>query len=317
MYPGGAEIEGVPPPDLLLLLAADENDNAGEHVAELLPLVGIVRLGGRAGSQRHQDGLQSVSLGVGHQPADGHARLLVRLDEHIVRGVGHDAVVLPVAEELADVGAQRFQDVHQRGDGGRGDVPLQLGDEALGKLRARRQLLLGEPQADPQPFKNSYYSFMFENLFSKIDINADNVNFLDGNTDDPDAESARYAAAIAAKGGIDIQLLGIGRNGHIAFNEPSDAFTGESFKIALTQSTIDANSIYFDDIPMPRYAMTMGIGSIMKAKKIVLIATGASKAEAVKGMIDGEVTPQLPASILQQHDDVVIFLDEAAASLLK
>ncbi len=168
----------------------------------------------------------------------------------------------------------------------------------------------------PKEHKNSYYSFMFENLFSKIDINADNVNFLDGNTDDPDAESARYADAIASKGGIDVQLLGIGRNGHIAFNEPSDAFTGESFKIALTQSTIDANSIYFDDIPMPRYAMTMGIGSIMKAKKIVLIATGASKAEAVKGMIKGEVTPQLPASILQQHQDVVIFLDEAAASLL-
>lgn len=169
----------------------------------------------------------------------------------------------------------------------------------------------------PKEHKNSYYSFMFENLFSKTDINPENVNFLDGNTDDPEAESARYAAAIAAKGGIDVQLLGIGRNGHIAFNEPADEFTGESFKIALTQSTIDANSIYFDDIPMPRYAMTMGIGSIMKAKKIVLIATGASKAEAVKGMIEGPVTPQLPASILQQHDDAVIFLDEAAAALLK
>ena len=168
----------------------------------------------------------------------------------------------------------------------------------------------------PKTHKNSYYTFMMENLFSKVDINTDNVGFLDGNTKDPEAESARYAAAIAAKGGIDIQLLGIGRNGHIAFNEPADEFTGESFKIALTQSTIDANSIYFDDIPMPRYAMTMGIGSIMKAKKIVLIATGASKAEAVKGMIKGEVTPQLPASVLQQHDDVVIFLDEAAASLL-
>ena len=168
----------------------------------------------------------------------------------------------------------------------------------------------------PKEHKNSYYSFMFENLFSKLDINADNVNFLDGNTTDPEAESARYAAAIAAKGGIDIQLLGIGRNGHIAFNEPADEFTGESFKIALTQSTIDANSIYFDDIPMPRYAMTMGIGSIMKAKKIVLIATGASKAEAVKAMVTGPVTPHCPASILQQHEDAIIFLDEAAASLL-
>ena len=168
----------------------------------------------------------------------------------------------------------------------------------------------------PKEHKNSYYSFMFENLFSKTDINPENVNFLDGNTDDPEAESARYAAAIASKGGIDVQLLGIGRNGHIAFNEPADEFTGESHKIKLTDSTIEANSIYFDDIPMPRYAMTMGIGSIMKAKKIILIATGASKADAVKAMVNGPVTPQCPASILQQHEDAIIFLDEAAASLL-
>ncbi len=168
----------------------------------------------------------------------------------------------------------------------------------------------------PKTHKNSYYTFMLENLFSRVDVNLDNVGFLDGNAADAAAESARYAADIESKGGLDIQLLGIGRNGHIAFNEPSDEFTGESHKIKLTDSTIEANSIYFDDIPMPRYAMTMGIGSIMKAKKIVLIATGASKAEAVKAMVKGEVTPQCPASILQQHEDAVIFLDEAAASLL-
>ena len=133
---------------------------------------------------------------------------------------------------------------------------------------------------------------------------------------DPDKESARYAAAIKAKGGIDIQLLGIGRNGHIAFNEPGDKFTDEAWKVALTQSTIDANSIYFDDIPMPRYAITMGIGSIMRSKKIIMIATGASKAEAVKNMIKGPVTPACPASILQQHSDVTVFLDPAAAALL-
>ena len=168
----------------------------------------------------------------------------------------------------------------------------------------------------PKTHKNSYYTFMLENLFSKIDLNLDNVGFLDGNAEDPDAESARYAADIASKGGLDIQLLGSGRNGHIAFNEPSDEFTGESHKIKLTDSTIEANSIYFDDIPMPRYAMTMGIGSIMKAKKIILIATGASKADAVKAMVNGPVTPQCPASILQQHEDAIIFLDEAAAALL-
>jgi len=167
----------------------------------------------------------------------------------------------------------------------------------------------------PRDHKNSYYTFMCENLFSRTDINMDNVDFLDGNAD-PDEESARYAAAIKAKGGIDIQLLGIGRNGHIAFNEPGDEFTDEAWKVTLTQSTIDANSIYFDDIPMPRYALTMGIGSIMRSKKIIMIATGESKAQAVKDMIKGPVTPACPASILQQHGDTVIFLDEAAAKLL-
>ncbi len=167
----------------------------------------------------------------------------------------------------------------------------------------------------PKNHKNSYFTFMQENLFSRVDLNQNNVDFLDGNAD-PETESKRYAEAIKAKGGIDIQLLGIGRNGHIAFNEPSDKFTDEAWKVTLTQSTIDANSIYFDDIPMPHYAMTMGIGSIMRSKKIILIATGSSKAEAVKNMIKGEVTPQCPASVLQQHDDVVVFLDEAAAALL-
>lgn len=168
----------------------------------------------------------------------------------------------------------------------------------------------------PKDNKNSYYTFMFQNLFSHVDIDPANVGFLDGNVTDYDAESKRYAEAIKAKGGIDVQLLGIGHNGHIAFNEPADAFTDEAFRVTLSESTINANSIYFDDAPMPRYAMTMGIGSIMRSKKIVLVATGAGKAQAIKGMVEGEVTPQLPASILQNHDDVVVYLDKDAASLL-
>lgn len=167
----------------------------------------------------------------------------------------------------------------------------------------------------PKSHANSFYSFMVENLFSKVDIDLNNVNFLDGNTE-PEAESARYAQAIKNAGGIDIQLLGIGRNGHIGFNEPADEFTDEAFKIKLTDSTIEANSQYFTDIAMPHYAITMGIGSIMRASKIILIATGESKAEAIKATVEGEVTPQCPASVLQQHKDVTIFLDEAAASLL-
>lgn len=165
--------------------------------------------------------------------------------------------------------------------------------------------------------KNSYYTFMHENLFNYIDIKEENVNFLDGNAEDCDAESKRYAEAIRAAGGIDLQLLGIGTNGHIAFNEPADKFTDEAFKVTLTQSTINSNQKYFGDVPMPRYAMTMGIGSIMRSKKILLIATGESKAKAIEAMVSGEITPQIPCSILNEHKDVVIMLDKAAASLIE
>lgn len=168
----------------------------------------------------------------------------------------------------------------------------------------------------PKEDKNSFYMFMVDNLFGRADFSDDNINFLDGNVEDPEAESARYAEAIKNAGGIDIQILGIGTNGHIGFNEPADEFTDEAFKVKLTESTIASNQKFFGDVPMPRYAMTMGIGSIMRSKKIVLVATGAGKAQAIKGMIEGEVTPQLPASILQNHDDVVVYLDKDAASLL-
>ena len=168
----------------------------------------------------------------------------------------------------------------------------------------------------PKSHKNSYFTFMTENLFSKIDVNSANVHFLDGNAPDAEAESRRYAAEIERAGGIDIQFLGIGRNGHIAFNEPSDKFTNDAFKVQLTESTIEANSMYFDDVPMPRFAMTMGVGSIMRAKKIVLVATGKSKAEAVFAMIKGDIDPHCPASILKAHPDCTVLLDEDAASLL-
>ena len=169
----------------------------------------------------------------------------------------------------------------------------------------------------PKDDKNSYYTFMHEQLFNSLDILEENVHFLDGNAADCDAECLRYDNEINATGGIDIQLLGIGNNAHIGFNEPADKFTTGSFKVQLTESTINANKIYFDENPMPTHALTMGIKQIMAAKKIVLIATGPKKAEAVKNMIEGAVTPQVPASILQEHTDVIIFLDEAAASLLK
>lgn len=168
----------------------------------------------------------------------------------------------------------------------------------------------------PKNDKNSYYTFMHEQLFNSLDIKEENVHFLDGNAENSHEECARYDADIENNGGIDIQLLGIGNNAHIGFNEPAESFTEGSFKVKLTDSTINANKIYFTDSEMPHYALTMGIGSIMKAEKVVLIATGEKKAEAVKNMIEGPVTPAVPASVLQNHKDVVIFLDEAAAKLL-
>ncbi|MGN0526675.1 MAG: glucosamine-6-phosphate deaminase [Acutalibacteraceae bacterium] len=167
----------------------------------------------------------------------------------------------------------------------------------------------------PKNDKNSYYTFMHEQLFNGLDILEENVHFLDGNAADTDAECASYDKAIK-EAGIDIQLLGIGNNAHIGFNEPADKFTEGSFKVKLTESTINANKIYFDENTMPRYALTVGVKQIMGAKKVILIATGEKKAEAVRNMIKGEVTPKVPASILQEHEDALIFLDEAAASLL-
>lgn len=167
----------------------------------------------------------------------------------------------------------------------------------------------------PKDDKNSYYTFMHEQLFNGLDILEENVHFLDGNADDTDAECASYDKAVK-EAGIDIQLLGIGNNAHIGFNEPADKFTEGSFKVKLTESTINANKIYFDENTMPHYALTVGVKQIMSAKKVILIATGEKKAEAVRNMIKGEVTPNVPASILQEHEDALIFLDEAAASLL-
>lgn len=168
----------------------------------------------------------------------------------------------------------------------------------------------------PKSDKNSYYTFMHEQLFNGLDIAEENVHFLDGNATDCAAECKNYDDKINEAGGIDIQLLGIGNNAHIGFNEPAETFTNGSFKVKLTDSTINANKIYFDENQMPRYALTMGVKQIMNAKKIILIATGEKKAEAIRNMIKGPVTPQVPASVLQQHGDVIVFLDEAAASLI-
>lgn len=165
--------------------------------------------------------------------------------------------------------------------------------------------------------KNSYHSFMHENLFDHINIPADQINFLDGNAEDPEEECRRYEEKIKKAGGIDIQLLGIGSNGHIAFNEPADCFQRWSHVVTLKESTVKDNSRFFKSIDeVPTQALTMGIGSIMQAKKILIIAIGENKAKAIKQLIDGNVTPMCPASVLQFHTDVTLMLDRAAAALI-
>ena len=163
----------------------------------------------------------------------------------------------------------------------------------------------------------SYRYFMETNLFKHVNIPSENTHVLSGLATDPEAECAAYEAMIDEAGGIDLQILGIGNNGHIAFNEPAEAFAPVTHTVRLTESTIEANKRFFDSIDdVPRSAYTMGIGSIMKAKKIVLLANGEAKADAIKAMVEGPVTPSCPASILQLHPNCVVLVDEAAASKL-
>jgi len=163
----------------------------------------------------------------------------------------------------------------------------------------------------------SYYYFMYENLFKHVNIDLSNTNIPDGLANDAEAECARYNEVISSLGGIDLQLLGIGHNGHIGFNEPDTYFEKLTHEVALSDRTIEANSrLFASKEEVPTHAYTMGIQSIMQAKKIVLIASGTDKADIIKAAFTGPVTPAVPASILQLHNDVELVCDEAAASKL-
>lgn len=163
----------------------------------------------------------------------------------------------------------------------------------------------------------SYRYFMKHNLFDHIDIDQKMTHVLLG-VGDYQSYMKQYDDEIASFGGIDIQILGIGSDGHIAFNEPGTPFDSLTHETALTEQTIKDNSRLFNDISeVPTRAVTMGLKSIMNAKKIVLIATGKNKAKAVYGLIKGEITEEMPCSILQKHPDVTVYVDEDAYSLVK
>lgn len=159
----------------------------------------------------------------------------------------------------------------------------------------------------------SYYYFMNDNLFKHVNIDPANTNIPNGMEPDADAECARYEKVIAELGGVDLQLLGLGHNGHIGFNEPADSFDKITHCVDLTESTLEANKRFFASIDdVPKQAYTMGIGTIMKAKKVLLIVSGADKADILAKSLFGPVTPEVPASILQFHNDVIVVADEAA-----
>ena len=179
-----------------------------------------------------------------------------------------------------------------------------------------RTVNLDEYKGLPKTHEQSYAYFMRKNLFDGLDIDPANTNIENGMAADEEKECARYDALLEQLP-RDLQLLGLGSNGHIAFNEPGTPFGSNTHVVSLAESTVKDNARLFDDISeVPRKAFTMGIQQIMQAKKILILASGANKADAVYKMVKGEVTEQVPASVLQLHPDCVLIADREAAAKL-
>jgi glucosamine-6-phosphate deaminase len=170
----------------------------------------------------------------------------------------------------------------------------------------------------PPSHAGSYRRFMEAHLFNRVDLPASQINFLNGGAPDPEAECERYEQTIAAAGGIDVQIVGIGTNGHIGFNEPARALQARTHRVALRPETRRSNAALFggDVDAVPREALSMGMATILQARSIVLLATGRSKASCVEGLLYGPITTDLPASFLQLHPAVDIVVDEGAAGAI-
>ena len=176
---------------------------------------------------------------------------------------------------------------------------------------------LDEYRGLPGTHDQSYRYFMQTNLFDHVDIKPENTNVPNGMAEDPQAECDRYTKVIQDLGGVDLQLLGLGHNGHIGFNEPCDEFPLNTHVVDLTESTIQANARFFASMDeVPRQALTMGIRNIMLAKSVLVVVSGEDKADIVLRAFNGPVTPQVPASILQMHANVTLVGDKAALSKL-
>ena len=163
----------------------------------------------------------------------------------------------------------------------------------------------------------SYHYFMHHHLFNHINVPSERIHIPSGLAEDPAAFGAAYDDQIAQAGGIDLQVLGIGGNGHIAFNEPGETLNAGTHLVDLTEETIQDNSRFFEyKDEVPRQAITMGMGSILKAKRILLLAVGNGKAKAIKDTVSGPLDPRVPASFLQLHRDAIVIVDREAAALL-
>lgn len=170
----------------------------------------------------------------------------------------------------------------------------------------------------PKDNKGSYYYYMMETFFNHINIPRENINIPNGMAENIEKECKQYEEKIEKAGGIDVQILGIGTNGHIGFNEPAENLHIRTCLIDLTDNTIKDNSRFFKEgEDMPTKAISMGIASIMKAKKVVLLASGENKAEAIKNMTNGYINTKHPASILQAHRDCILIIDKEAAKLIR
>lgn len=205
-----------------------------------------------------------------------------------------------------------------------GDTPIGLydcmaDDFGAGKLDFSKVTSVNLDEYYPIAPDNdqSYRYFMNDKLFNKVNIDKSKTFVPDGQAKDAEASCRAYENMINELGGIDIQVLGIGRNGHVGFNEPGDELYPYTHLTGLTASTIEANSRFFaSETDVPKHALTMGLRSIFKARKIVVLASGAEKAEAVKKMLSGNISTHCPASLLCLHSDVVVICDKAAYSLV-
>ncbi len=165
--------------------------------------------------------------------------------------------------------------------------------------------------------EQSYHYFMWKNLFEHLNVDPAKVHIPQGMADDIDDFCAWYERRIERAGGIDLQILGIGANGHLAFNEPGSSLGSRTRIKTLTEKTVEDNARFFDDpAQVPRYAITMGIGTIMEARKLLLVASGTGKADAIKATLEGPVTAMVPATIVQLHRQAHVIIDQAAASKL-